>query len=225
MNKLKTLLATCALVIAGFNFSAIADSSNFAGPYIGVQGSSVGAGAQGSKEGGADDVNETANVNVGKTGITAGLEAGYAIPLGSALLIDIGGTYIDGAVSLRHSSSDIGDSGDAKFVASQFYTAYVAPTVVLSDTSSMYFKVGYQEATVDVTGDITNPGDLQGNTYALGTRTVLDSGFFVRAEAGYTDFDNLSAQGKGSTGGIATTSKYAADPRLAYGAVSIGMRF
>ena len=91
--------------------------------------------------------------------------------------------------------------------------------------------LGYSEASVNVGGDVTNPGDLQGNTYAIGTRTVLDSGIFIRTEAGYTDYDNLSSQGKGTGvagtvgGGIAATTKYTADPELAYGAVSLGFRF
>ena len=66
-------------------------------------------------------------------------------------------------------------------------------------------------------------------TYAIGTRTVLDSGIFVRAEAGYTEFDALNAicckvKVYGADP-IATTSKYTADPELAYGAISIGFRF
>jgi len=231
MNKLKTLLTSCALILA-LNTPVMSDSSNFAGPYIGLQGSTVGVGVQGGKNGGVDGVNESNNVNVGKTGITAGLEAGYAIPLGSAFLIDIGGTYIDGAVSLRHNDTDLAAIDAVKFVVSQFYSIYAAPTLVLSDTSSMYAKIGYSEASVNVTGDVTQPGDLQGNTYAIGTRTVLESGIFIRAEAGYTDYDNLSAQGlgtnvstTGTTSGIATTTKYTADPELAYGAISIGFRF
>jgi len=239
MNKLKTLLASCALILA-LNTPVMSDSSNFAGPYIGLQGSSVGVGVQGGQNSAdetTDGVNST-NANVGKTGITAGLEVGYAIPVGSAFLLDIGGTYIDGAVSLRHQSNDTNTVDDVKFVVQQFYSMYAAPTVVLSDTSSMYVKVGYSEASVNVSGDVTNPGDLQGNTYAIGTRTVLDSGIFIRTEAGYTDYDNLSAQGKGTGvaagetlntsglgGGIATSTKYTADPELAYGAVSIGFRF
>jgi hypothetical protein len=224
MNKLKTLLTSCALILA-LNTPAMSDSSNFAGPYIGLQASSVGIGAEGKKTGGADDVNEEAVINAGKVGVTAGLELGYALPIGSSMLIDIGGTYIDGAMVLKHTSSDAGDSGDAKFVASQFYSAYVAPTLVLTDTSSLYVKVGYQEASVLVTGDVTQPGDLQGNTYAIGTRTVMDSGIFVRAEAGVTNYDGLESTGKGSTGGIAATTKIKAGADLAYGAISLGFRF
>jgi len=235
MNKLRTLLASCALILA-LNTPVMSDSSNFAGPYIGLQGSTVGVGVQGGKNGGATEEGDTGgssdNVNVGKTGITAGLELGYAIPVGSAFLIDIGGTYIDGAVSLRQNNTDTAASEPVKFVVSQFYSIYAAPTLVLSDTSSMYAKVGYSEASVNVTGDVSQPGDLQGNTYAIGTRTVLESGIFIRAEAGYTDYDNLSAQGLGTnvdttgdSSGIATTTKYTADPELAYGAISIGFRF
>ena len=51
MNKLKTLLASCALILA-FNTPAMSDSSNFAGPYIGLQASSIGAGVGGKKTGG-----------------------------------------------------------------------------------------------------------------------------------------------------------------------------
>ena len=49
-------------------------------------------------------------------------------------------------------------------------------------------KIAKSDAAVDVTTtEVTNPGDLNGDTYAIGTRTVLDSGIFIRAEAGYTD--------------------------------------
>ena len=225
MNKLlKTLLGSCALILA-LNTPVMSDSSNFAGPYIGVQGSTVGVGVQGGKNGGVDGVKESNNVNVGKTGITAGLELGYAIPVGSAFLLDIGGTYIDGAVTLKHQSNDTAATDDVKFVVQQFYSMYAAPTVVLSDTSSMYVKIGYSEASVNVGGDVTNPGDLQGNTYAIGTRTVLDSGIFIRTEAGYTDYNGISAHGKGNSGGIASSTSYSAEPIIAFGTVSLGFRF
>jgi len=221
MNKLKTFIVSCSLILA-FNTPVMSDSSNFAGPYIGLQASTIGVAVGGKKTGGVDDVKESATASAGKAGIVAGLEAGYAFPLGSALLIDIGGSYIDGRVSLEHNTDDAAASSSVQFQASQFMTYYVAPTLVLSDTSSLYVKVGQQEATVDVIGDATNPGDLEGTTYAVGTRTVLDSGLFIRAEAGYTEYDALNASGKN---GVPATTKYVADPELAYGAVSIGFRF
>ena len=93
----------------------------------------------------------------------------------------------------------------------------------LSDTSSLYVKMGLSEAEVGVTGDIPTPGDLRGETWAVGTRTVLDSGVFIRTEAGYTEYNGISAHGGGNT--ILATTSYAAEPVIAYGKVSFGFRF
>lgn len=217
MKKINTIIAACALMLVSFSSSVLSDSSNFAGPYIGLQGSTVGVGIEGKQLGGADDVNATTDAAVGKTVITAGIEAGYAIPVGSMFLLDIGGTYIDGAATMSTQTSDTVSVETVKLVASSFRSMYVAPTLVLSDTSSLYVKIAKSDAEVDVTTtEVTNPGDLQGDTYAIGTRTVLDSGIFIRAEAGMTDYDNVTSRGTGN-GKIATTTTYEADPTVAYG--------
>ncbi len=95
----------------------------------------------------------------------------------------------------------------------------------MSDTPSIYFKYGVVEAETSVSGDVTTPGDLSGETFAIGTRTVLDSGLFVRSEAGLHDFDSISVTGKGSSNGITTTTKITADPTIAYGSISVGYKF
>ena len=112
---------------------------------------------------------------------------------------------------------------DVSFVIKDLVTAYIAPTVVLSDTSSLYVKVGVTDVDVSVSGDITSPGNLSGTTWAMGTRTVLPSGIFIRTEAGYTDYNGISSHGKGTN--IANTSTYSADPTVAFGTVSLGFRF
>ena len=53
MNKLRTMLcAACTLMLVNINSSVLADSGNMAGPYIGIQGSTVGVGVQGTQKGG-----------------------------------------------------------------------------------------------------------------------------------------------------------------------------
>jgi hypothetical protein len=232
MKNIQTIIVACTLMLMSMSTSVISDSSNFAGPYIGLQGSTIGAGVAGRQSGGVDDVNESTTADAGKTGVAAGYEAGYAIPIGSMFLLDIGGTFIDGAVSLRSGGTDTGSSEDVKFVVSDFYSLYAAPTLVLSDTSSLYVKYASSQASVDVTGDITDPGNLQGTTIAVGTRTVLDSGIFIRAEAGMTDYNAITSNGKGTIvsatgtpGGISTTKSFNADADMAFGAVSLGFRF
>jgi len=154
-----------------------------------------------------------------------GIELGYALPLGSAFLIDIGATYHSGEAKIDHDGGSGAATAAVSFKIDDLVTFYIAPSVVLSDTSSLYVKVGLSEADTGVTGDITTPAQLSGTTWAIGTRTVLDSGIFIRTEAGYTDYNGISAHGKGSSGGIASTTSYSAEPTIAFGTVSLGFRF
>jgi hypothetical protein len=226
MEKLKQMLcAACTLVLITVgNNVANADSGNFAGPYVGVSASGYGMATDGSETESADGVIETVEANVGATTPITGFEAGYALPLGSSFLIDLGAAYMNGAATLAHVSDSVGGtSGTVKFTIDDLRSFYIAPTLVLSDTSSLYLKAGLSEADVTVSGDITSPSNLSGQTWALGTRTVLDSGIFVRTEAGYTKYNGIAAHGKGTD--IATTTSFSATPTLAYGAVSLGFRF
>jgi len=233
MNKLKTTIcAACTLVLASAGTISLADSSNFAGPYIGFQGFAAGAAVDGkSRETGSDgstQVNTTDTVTAGKATFAAGVEAGYALPMGSMFLIDVGASYTSGEAKLQHETDDSLGSGNVTFKVDQFVTFYIAPTMALSDTSSLYVKLGLSEADIGVSGDIGTPSDLRGETWAIGTRTVLDSGIFIRTEAGYTEYNGISTHGKGGASGvkaIPTTTSFAAEPTIAYGKVSLGFRF
>jgi len=141
------------------------------------------------------------------------------------LLIDVGAMYTNGEAKISASSGDGGTTNDVTIEFSELTEYYIAPTVALSETSSLYFKYGQSEAKTKVTGDVTDPSDLSGTTYAIGTRTALNSGIYLRTEAGYTEYDKISLKGKGSTGGIAATTTVSADPVIAFGRVSIGFKF
>ena len=235
MKKLRTILcAVSALVLTSMTTSPLmADSSNFAGPYIGFNVAAAGVELDGKhKEGtvaGSDVTASTTTGSVGKTAIIGGLELGYAFPLGDAgVLVDIGAAYNAGGAKIRTNNNDTSATADVIFEVDDMYTISLAPTFALSDTSSVYVKLGYTHATTSVTGDVTKPDDMEGANYAIGTRTVLESGVFITSEAGITEFDSLSAQGlgKGGTGKlISTGTTVDADPTLAYGKISIGMRF
>ena len=210
-----------------------ADSSNFAGPYIGISASGYGMQLSGSSQAGVGQPTE--NVDLGKVAPITGFGIGYAIPLGSAFLIDIGASMFHGAAKLDFEHDDqaastcegcaAGTVGpkNVSFTIDDLVNYYIAPTLVLSDTSSLYLKVGLTEADIGVTGDITTPANLSGTTWALGTRTVLDSGIFIRTEAGYTDYNGISTHGGGTS--ISADNTYSAKPTIAFGAVSLGFRF
>jgi hypothetical protein len=238
MNKIKTIIcATWMLVLVSTGTVLLADSSNFAGPYVGLSGFSGGIEAKGTANTTLVDGNDTDRVSFGKVTVATGFEGGYVIPLGSLFLLDVGASYLIGEASIAHENDSNNSTTDnVTFTANNFVTFFIAPTVALSDTSSLYIKWGLSEADVDVSGDINNPADLSGETFAIGTRTVLDSGIFIKTEAGYTEYNGISAHGKGlrpSTGDIgggstnasSTNNSYSAEPLIAYGSVSLGFRF
>jgi len=227
MNKLKVILvASCALMLA--SISAVrADSSHFAGPYVGISASGYGLQLSGSSQAGVGEPTE--EVSLGQVAPVTGIEVGYVIPLGSAFLVDIGGSYFQGEAKLEYHHDSVKNGTDTlapkqvSFTIDDLVNYYVAPTIVLSDTSSLYVKVGLTEADIGVTGDITSPSNLSGTTWAMGTRTVLESGIFIKTEAGYTDYNGISAHGKGTS--INSVNSYSAEPTVAFGTVSFGIRF
>ena len=239
MNKLKTMLcAVFTLMLVNITTTAQADSSNFAGPYFGVTASGYGmqlaGSARTSPTGGTYEEDE---VSLGQIAAVVGIEVGYALPIGSAFLIDIGGSYYSGEAKMdfHHDgksqtvlapATEAADTllgKDVSFKIDDLVSYYIAPTIVLSDTSSLYVKVGLTEADIGVSGDVTTPGDLSGTTWAVGTRTVLASGIFIKTEAGYTDYNAISVHGTGTT--IAVVNSYSADPTVAFGTVALGFRF
>jgi len=226
MNKLKAMLcAVFTLLLVG---SAQADTDNFAGPYIGLSASVVGVAAHGDAVTGSTIENSTNGANildsatVGRVGAVTGAEAGYAIPLGSRFLIDIGASILTGEAKIQAEGDNDG-SEDVHFIIGDIFTYYISPQIVLSDTSSIYVKAGLSEADTTVDGDISSPGKLSGTTWGLGLRTVLDNGVFIRTEAGFTEYNGVAVHGLGNS--IAAQNTYSAQPNAAYGMVSMGMRF
>jgi len=232
MNKLnKMICAAWTLVMVSTGTVLMADSSNFAGPYFGLSGFSAGMEAKGESMTNIINEGDTDGIPLGKVTFATGLEAGYALPIGSMFLLDVGASYLHGEAKLAHrndSNHVAGDETNVTFSADKFVTYYIAPTIALSETSSLYVKWGMSEADVEVSGDVTTPANLSGETMAIGMRTVLDSGIFIRTEAGYTEYNGISAHGKGnsvSPHGSSSNNSYSAEPAIAYGSVSLGIRF
>ena len=237
MKKLRTILcAVSALVLASMTTSPLiaADGSNFAGPYVGFQIAAVGVELDGEVTSGADAVGETTTGSVGKTAIIGGLELGYVVPFGeSGVLLDVGFSYIAGGAKFKTSSTDTSAAADVIFEVDDMYTGWIAPSFALSDTSSAYLKLGYSYAEVSISGDVAQVDNMEGVTGAVGTRTVLESGLFIKTEAGITQFDKIATKGLGSGGGggtaastsVETSTNVSATPTVAYGSISIGMRF
>ena len=158
MKKLNKLI-TGAIAIAFLSTSVVADSSNFAGPYIGVQSTVMGVELDASHN---DNEGIITTGVAGKFAMIAGAEIGYALPLGDSMLLDVGANYVSGDAKIESSSTSPAASTSnnpaVKFQMEDLYTFYIAPTFALTDSSSIYLKIGVVESEVTVTGDVTQPG-------------------------------------------------------------------
>jgi len=199
MNKLKTLFCAVFTLLLVNTTITQADSSNFAGPYVGLQALGLGAEFKGESSSAAGtSAAETDQLPVGATVGTLGIELGYVIPMGSMFALDIGGQMLQGEAKIDHvNSTNDASAGNVAITMDDHYTYYIAPTIVLSDTSSIYVKAGVTQASTSVTGDVEPIANLHGEMWAIGTRTVLSSGIFIRTEAGYTVYNGVSTRGKG----------------------------
>jgi len=87
-------------------------------------------------------------------------------------------------------------------------------------------KIGISQAGLDCAGNISSPscnneGDLDGRTYAVGTKTKFASGIYIQTEAGATGFESVRIT---NIGGSSAATLHAR-PTVAYGAVAIGFQF
>ena len=144
------------------------------------------------------------------------------MPLGDTFALGIGMAVNPGAAKV---SADNAKSSDVSFEISNHSTIWIEPSVAIGDNSAFYLKIGSSEADTKVSGDVNKPSDLSGNTYAIGTKTLLNENFYIKTEAGYTEYDGISVTGKGSSGGVSTGTTVKADPTIAFGGISLGVRF
>ena len=226
MNKLsKMIIGVIAMATLSVS-PLIAERGNLSGPYLGFSAQVNGVSLDGSHTAKADGVGDTTTGSIGAFAMTGGIEAGWALPLGDRFAIDLGASYVPGKARMSTGTTDTAaanTSRDVMFEAKDFITYYIAPTVALSDTSSIFVKYGAAEANTATAGDYTEPGNLDGTTLAVGTKSTFASGLYLRSEAGYTQYDVLEVTGVGNS--VPTTTSARVDPTIAYGSITLGFQF
>ena len=222
MKYIKTMLFVLLASIATSPLFA----ADIAGGYIGIQASVNGVEIDGDHN---DSQGNVTTGTIGKFAVIGGAELGYVYPMGDNFLLDVGMNLSSGDAKITSGSTN---NTDVSFAVADLVQFYIAPTVALSDMSSVYLKVGYAMADATAEGDVTKPDNLHGEVVAIGTRTVMPNGFFIRSEAGFADFDKIEVKGKtapvggqGEQSGISNTTTVSADPKVAFGSLSLGYKF
>ena len=239
MNK---ILKLSAIALLASSTSLMAQSKNFAGASLGLSVSALGAEINGSgtsSTGGTNGAN-TGSASVGKVAEIAAIDASYGFAMGNNSVISIGATYTPGkakAGSGTYTDNGSGtlnvDSvGSMNVEVKDPYTIYIAPTYVVGPNSAIYAKLGYSKTDLNVTATgsaalTAKPSDMEGWTYAIGSKTMLTSNLYLGVEASITDYDSVTATQSTSANGLVagTTKNITADVKVAQGTVTLGYKF
>jgi hypothetical protein len=239
MNK---ILKLCAIALLASSTSLMAQSKNFAGPSLGLSVSALGAEINGSgtsSTGGTSGAN-TGSASVGKVAEIAAIDASYGFAMGNNSVLSIGATYTPGKAKAGSGTYtdngsgtlNVNDAGSMNVEVKDPYTIYIAPTYVVGPNSALYAKLGYSKTDLNVTatGSATltkKPSDMEGWTYAIGSKTMLTSNLYLGVEASITDYDSVTATQSTSANGLVagTTKNITADVKVAQGTVTLGYKF
>ncbi len=225
MNKTKTLLATTILATS-FSTAALSQNIN-----IGISA------AYGQMEAEGRETNVTAKTQ--RSGDAkfpfASIFAEYNVAINNSWSMILGLDYIPISTEIEDTSrsdTNLGAAGasttstkKAKLELENHATLYLQPTYSLGGGLSVFGKVGYSHADLQVTSNNAATGstlnkkdDLEGYLVGVGVQKNIDKSTFVRFEANYTDYDTVTYTN--STG-----TKFTAEPELYSAKISIGKSF
>jgi hypothetical protein len=225
MNK---ILKLSAIALLASSTSLMAQSKSFEGVSLGLSASVVGAEVSGSS-GSSSTGTRSSSGSIGKVAEIAAIDLSYGYPVNNNFLVAIGASYTPGKAKAGTGTyTGDGTSGDTNgklnLEISDPYTIYIAPTYAVSKDAAIYAKLGYSKADVNVTATDAaslskKPGDLEGITYAIGSKILLDNNVYIGIEASLTEYDSISATR--TTGSVNVN----ADATVAQGTITLGYKF
>ena len=222
MNTIKTTLMTLAALIA---LTTASNAFSLSGTYIEVGSSAVGVELDGKVVEATTNA-DTSTGQVGKTAVTVSYGLGFMTDRSRKLGLDIGYMVTPGDAKITtDSTNDSAVSNVITFEVSDSTDYYIAPMINMTEDASLFLKIGRASSDVKVTGDVTKPTSMDGNTLAVGTIMSWGSNLYIRTEAGKTDYDSLKVTGLGTAGGVASTTTVTADPSVHYGKIALGYKF
>ena len=235
MNKICKL---SAIALLASSTSLMAQSKSFEGASLGLSVSGIGVEVNGS---GSTSNGSRTSGSLGKVAEIAAVDLSYGYAIGNNGIIQVGasytpgkakagsGTYTDGTTNTGGQVN--AGSGNLSLEVKDPYTIYIAPTYVVSKDSAIYAKVGYAKAEVNTsaTGGATlsrKPGDLEGVSYGIGSKTMLTPNLYLGVEANITDYDSITATTQLNAGNGGTSSKtITADVKTVQGIITLGYKF
>ena len=242
MNKLKKMLyGACAILIASitttqlsagqlsdFNWgdplskSGGGAAGSMGGPYLAIQGAMYGSTLEGS--GTNQDGAKLNDASLGKVFGSAGVNVGWAVPLGESFLIGIDLNFQPGSAKIKVDTG-AGDSDttgeDIDVTMKDTRSISIMPMFALSDYSAFYLKAGITMVDLSWNDEMISGlnSSMRAETIAVGSRSLIGEHGFIQTEVGYSDFDVLNIHT------VTSNSIGTASPETVYGSVSIGIKY
>ena len=229
MNKICKL---SAIALLASSTSLMAQSKSFEGVSFGLSASVVGAEVSGNS-GSSSTGTRNSSGSIGKVAEIAAVDLSYGFAVSNNALILVGASYTPGKAKAGTGTyTGDGTTGDTNgklnLEIKDPYTIYIAPTYAVSKEAALYAKLGYSKADVNVTATDSaelskKPGDLEGITYAIGSKILLNNNVYIGVEASLTDYDSISATRAARSDRSAVNVN--ADAKVAQGTITLGYKF
>ena len=224
MKKIQSALFAVLALLA---LTTASSAGALSGVYLEVGSSAVGVELDGNHN---DTSGDISTGSLGKTAVTGSYGLGFMTDRSRKMGLDFGYISTPGEAKFATSSDHVtAQTTKVTFEVSDSTEYFIAPMINITEDASLYIKFGQNDADVKVTGDVTKPSDLSGDTVALGTVMSWGSNLFIRTEAGMTDYDTITTKGKSAPvanqTGIANTTSVTASPSIHYGRIAIGYKF
>ena len=152
-----------------------------------------------------------ASLKLGEGSQSIGLQAAYGFSAGSNFVLNVGGTYGLGDLTL---AKLVSGSSSVTIKGKNAYAIYLEPGYALSASTLAYGKLAYLSMKAEISGAGTSGSkDFNGVGYGVGIRTMLDKSLFLQAEFLQSDYETI------------TDSGLSAKPTATTGTVGIGYKF
>jgi outer membrane immunogenic protein len=201
---MKKILFIAAVAVTSFVPHVFAQSRNFEGMSLGVN---LSAASSSSEISGAGFSNKN-----GDTSSHMGIQAAYGFPMGEAFVLGVGATYDFGDLK-GGSTSASGTAYELK--GKERYSVYIEPGFVISNSSIVYAKIGYQgmKGEINLSTGQTFSDDYFGAGYGAGIRTMVNKNLYFQAEFIQANFDEKIQNGIRSK------------PSATIGTIGVGYKF
>ena len=192
---MKKIFATLAAIV--FSTSALAvDLSGFSGS-VGLSGNYGIYGGDGKEEN--TNVSGVLERTTKKDG--AAFVDGYGSIFAELNFNDnfaVGVDYVFGDIDTpKNINSGEGNNGKVDIEVEAKFEELTTVYALLKSDFGIYGKIGFSTMDIDITsknaGTYADPGNTDGETYAIGYHHDADNGVGFRAELAYHEFDNVSA--------------------------------